>query len=421
MLEKKQIIKLDGLFLNCFLIALFLFAVPNFYLLPYLKSPFLTTQGIARIIICIIFLYKIIVGYYCKDNIIKYGNRSLIFLVVLFFFIQSASIFSAINITSFLSSYKDIALSIAVFFITLSYKKYINNIFYVLLGASLLNILFQFLVFFDKTLFLDTLGNITYQRYLNLLIADLGRGRIYVTTYDEIVIPYLFLLIFKSNLKKQFMYYIWILSIVFFSIASNFRTRFLMSIFPLMGVFLIFKDKLRIRVVFILLAVLILGYSADKLLLSTIGYSLYDRFIINNETSNETNSITSRIDQFQVALDMGENLLGVGLGNYYDNVNSAKKTAFTLQTNQTLTQEFNQGVHNNFAMVLSESGYISFFIYTIIIILFLKNDILLLIKGEKHQKALVLSFWTLFLYGLFNPPIPVSYQVLFWGLRGLLA
>jgi hypothetical protein len=117
-------------------------------------------------------------------------------------------------------------------------------------------------------------------------------------------------------------------------------------------------------------------------------------------------------------------LTPVGLGNYYDNLLPSKKAEKFLYPKKQINYigaigaiEF---VHNNFGLLIAESGYISLLVFLSIGILFLKNDIKLLKKGSDYQKAFTIAFWALFTFGVFNPIIPGSYNVLFWGIRGLL-
>lgn len=78
-------------------------------------------------------------------------------------------------------------------------------------------------------------------------------------------------------------------------------------------------------------------------------------------------------------------------------------------------------VHNIFGLILSETGFVGLFIFLLIILWFIKQDFLLFKNNDnKEKKALAIAFWCLFLYGFFNPIVPASYQVLFWGIRGLL-
>ena len=81
---------------------------------------------------------------------------------------------------------------------------------------------------------------------------------------------------------------------------------------------------------------------------------------------------------------------------------------------------FTKYVHSMFAQITAETGYITLLLFFLIIGTSFSHDWLLFKNGDPYQKAAVISFWTLFSYGLFNPNITGSYQVLFWGIRGLL-
>jgi len=113
--------------------------------------------------------------------------------------------------------------------------------------------------------------------------------------------------------------------------------------------------------------------------------------------------------------------LGAGLGNYYDNLSNQEKFGNSLLSRfDVLNQRAQEYVHNIFGLIISESGYISFFVFLLILLFFIKDDFKILLGKNNYQKAIIISFWSLFSYALFNPAIPGSYQFLFWGLRGIL-
>ena len=109
------------------------------------------------------------------------------------------------------------------------------------------------------------------------------------------------------------------------------------------------------------------------------------------------------------------------MGNYFENLpNSRKKRASSFH-DQVLIKESMEAIHNNFATVFAETGALGFVVYVLILFSFVKRDVLLFLRENNHdQKLLAISFWTLFIYGLFNPSISIGYQVVFWATRGLL-
>jgi len=137
---------------------------------------------------------------------------------------------------------------------------------------------------------------------------------------------------------------------------------------------------------------------------------------------DDVRPVNFRLEQLKNGMEMGKStLLGVGLGNYYDNLASINKNIFIIsQSESNSSQSAQEFIHNIFGAVLAESGYISLFVFVIILYLFIKRDLSIIKKGKDYEKAFVIAFWSMFSYGLLNPILPASYQVLFWGIRGLL-
>jgi len=147
-----------------------------------------------------------------------------------------------------------------------------------------------------------------------------------------------------------------------------------------------------------------------------------NRFITDEPTNVQ--SIISRFKQIHLGIEQGKSsFFGVGLGNYYDNLQYQDKKSFiSHNTNEielsSIAQEY---IHNNIVLYYAESGILSLIIFLLLIIIFAYRDILdLIYNSNLFRKALIISFWTLFIHGFLNPPIAGSYQILFWGIRGVL-
>ena len=202
---------------------------------------------------------------------------------------------------------------------------------------------------------------------------------------------------------------------------NKFRT-FVVILILLIGSLIFFKKIKAINIFWLTLSFLIVGYLANGIMNTHLGYSYLDRITLESET-RDVNPINFRSDQFGNAIQMSKNsLFGVGLGNYYDQLPGITKHRFLIanKSQQIAQQGAQEFVHNVFGAILAESGLISVLVFLILIILFAKNDLLIIKQADQVQKALVIAFWSLFSYGLFNPVLPASYQVIFWGLRGLL-
>ena len=155
--------------------------------------------------------------------------------------------------------------------------------------------------------------------------------------------------------------------------------------------------------------------------MSILGFTFFDRLTLQDK-NRDVETLLFRGVQFVRGIDEGiSTSLGVGLGNYYDNLQFGEKllpVSYNIASKEgKYAQEY---IHNIFFLYLAESGLYSLVVFMIMCILFVRNDLEILKGKSLLNKSLVISFWTLFSYSLFNPPIPASYQILFWGLRGLL-
>lgn len=406
----------EKILINIFLISIFLFKIPSFYILPFFKSSFLTSQAVARIFITSLFFYHLLFKNKKIADLIK-KREYLIILLFLFFFIQSISIIPALNTVSFLARYKDVVVSFLAFFVFYFYKDYLKKIINVFIFSLLINFLYQSLLIFFSNFSIKWLKVFIYQKHFDLVLAKLEQGKVYLDTYDEIIIPFLF-----TNLSTQ--NFIILILDIFFSLVSGIRSRVLMMFGAMFLSLLIFTRKINSRKIFLFVFVfLVLAYFVNNIMISRYGFSYLTRFLLEEKIA-DIKPINFRKTQLENALLLAKgNLLGVGLGNYFDKIDSLEKNKYILiNKSQKITQFGAQEyVHNIFGLILSETGFVGLFIFLLIILWFIKQDFQLFKKKDnKEKKALAITFWCLFLYGFFNPIVPASYQVLFWGIRGLL-
>jgi O-antigen ligase len=410
----------NKLFLYLFLSSVFLFKIPNFYIIPSFKSAFVTTQALARILLILVFCFQLVKHFLLNQNLFNKKDHRLIGLIIILFLFQSLTISVAINQSAFLNRYKDVLISLLAFFTFIFYKNNLRQIAIVLLASITINFLYQFIIIFYQDFFIKYLSVFVYEKHVKLVIAKLYDNKIYTDTYDEIILPLLF--VFFQE-KKQFSYLnLSCISIIilFFSFFSNIRTRVLMLLFSLGGSVLLFKKIGFKKISSIILVAIIMSISTNKFMRHYAGYSIVDRLLLTNENT-DIRSLDFRWDQLKDSLEMGRvSLLGVGLGNYYDNLES-KNNNVIFDNNQILLQKStDEYIHNIFGSILVESGYISLFIFIFILFFFIINDIKLLKSNLIFKKAYVVAFWSIFIYGVFNPISPASFQVMFWGIRGLL-
>ncbi len=410
--------------LTAFLLAIVFFKLPNFYIFLFLKNSFLTTQAFARIILLGIFTLILIRGYINKISIIqpKRAIETVTWICILLFFsLQSFSIIPAVNLSAFIGRYKDVFLSFVGIYCFYYFRRKYKAIITTIVMGAVISIVYQSFIFFWQDFFVNGISNFVYEKHVLLVLANIERYRIYTDTYDEIAVPFLMMSnIFSIPFPYPFNI-ITLISISFFAAVSNFRTRILM-LFVSVASSIIFIKKIPVKkVVIIVLFFLVTSYITSKLLSTRYGFSYIDRFLLQSE-GEDLDPIYSRFDQIKLGLQMGTySPFGVGLGNYYDHLPSDfkyYKSGFKWEDIRSSGASLY--IHNNIGSIIAESGYVSGLVFMVLIMIFLITDLKILIRGKEYQKGFIIAFWTLFIHGLLNPPVPISYQFFFWGIRGLL-
>lgn len=420
---KDQILFLrKKLYLPFFFLSVLFVKLPPFYFLPFLKSQFLTTHSLAVYLVGIGFIFFVLNQLLSGDKGFEERNKVLLAIFLIFLIFQSLSIIPAANTTSFLGDYRNFVFSGFFLFLALDLKKEKGKLITIFIIAAIFNIFYQLFLFFYPELFKSIANIFIYGSHLELVNINLERGRVFIETYDEIVIPFLILLITQKRFRRLSI--ILLSLIAFTSFASNFRTRILMLFFSFFAsVVFVWKGKRKLKIGIISLFVL-LGVFAEVVVTSLLGFSFLDRFTFQDKTQDIV-SVESRYQSISTAADMGVShpFFGVGLGNYYDYLPNSKKFLFSFYNWKN--KEFSlasQDPHDIFAKILSETGIFSLVFFIGISGFFLKSDIerALYKPFDGVTNAYIVSFWTLFIYSVFNPTTTVSYNSLFWLLRAFI-
>jgi len=417
-MSKNRLDQIEKYLFYLFCLVIILFRIPSIYLIPFFKNSLLTTQAFARIIIVFIFLYV------CLYKKLSLNKRVLNILIIAFFIFLSISIIQVVNIFAFIQIYKDYLLGMMAFICFHYFKKESKKIFWVLIIASFFNIIYQTLLYFlpiSHNLF----ATIIYQNHWDLVEKKLIiEQKIYTETFDESFLSLLLVTVISKPISKKSVFLVFIsLMITFLSLLSNIRTRILMTFINITLTVLVFiKNSIlySLLIVFLFINILLV---ADKVSLRFFSFSFVNRIQMDNQQM-DVNTIISRVEQIKYSITIGLNTVhGIGLGNYYDYV----VAPLSYKINKKITGwRFNNQisgimyVHNNFASILAELGIFAFLTYISLIMVFIITDVKSWYLSNKYQKAIIISFWTIFSFGVFNPPISGSYQFLFWGLRGLL-
>lgn len=390
-------------------LSVFLILLPSISLQPF----FSTVHNVGGYISLFLFLILIIKLYGNKAKL-NIDNKMLI-LFLIFFLSQSLSILSANNISSFFNAYRTLVFS-GIFFILSAY--FINNlsdvekIVKIIFLVTLVNISFQFFILLYPNV-LISFGQIFLNKdYLSSINIDVSRGRISIASYDEILMP-IMLFYWIKNRNRKFLLPFFIF-IPIFSFLSGFRTKVLMLFFALMSSFLIFIKNTRNYFIFFLIIPVIFYflYNAQE-------YNVIDRLLLQNQV--DVSTITSRMDRWGEALDMGLSspIIGVGLGNYYDYLPPSSQKSYS--KNSYVKEEFNAGAidpHDIFFSTFAETGAFGISTFVLLLCYFAVKDLEIL-RRKKYDltKAFIISFWTLFMFSVFNPSVSITYLSLFWLLR----
>ena len=411
---------MNRLFTNSYFLSIFLALLPSIYLV----IPGLNTLNAAKLIWILLFTVLMLNTLKQKN---KFKIKKTLLLLFLFFFLtQSLSVINAQNITAFINSYKDFLPLSFFFIISLFYvktKSDIKKIFYILLVSSLINILLQLFIFLDSNLFINIGSQIIHPAYFDAISANIARGRIFLTTYDEILIPLIFYFFLRYSKKPHhtLLSLIILVLIIIFASLSGFRTKILMAVFAITSSMIFFLKKTSrkgLLLIFIFFTFYVL-YSISPSLNIQTGI---DRLIPSESTTKELT--TGRTTYWKNAYEMGLSspVIGIGLGNYYDYLDSTLKTGFSFNKNQAIEHKIAlQDPHNIFVRIFAETGGLGLISFILLLAYFFQNDILMLKTGNKISQSFILSFWTLFIFSMLNPSSSLAYQTLFWLFRGLLS
>lgn len=392
---------------------------PSLYLIPFIRSPFTLSHNIARILIIVLFGLTLIT----KTSSIIQKKTKLLIIVFVYFIATSLSIFSAQNITSFFSVYKDL-----VFGFLLGYGVYMNinkqNVYIlvrVMVGITLFSLIIELFTYLFPYIFLDLSKLFFNEQYLLFFEYQYGRGRMFGDTLNEAFLPLLFFYTNSKSLFKSTSSLLGILLNFFSMFVSGWRTKVVIFIFSLATSFIMFGKKymhLVLLGILILIGVFVFLNNA----LATIGQpSVIDRFVDVDAIESKNN--TSRIRYWKEATDMGLSspLFGVGLGNYFDNLSQNSKL-------QNMNNAYYQNQrfiliddpHNLFFSAFANTGFIGLSSLCLLVGYFLLTDLKFLFSENKLAQGFILTFWSLFIFAFFNPWMYFSYLALFWLLRGVI-
>ncbi len=410
-----------GIYVLC--ITVFFIRLPPFYLVP-IPSSLVTSHSLARYLAIVLFITGSL------NMIIKRRKTPLApilsALLLLYFTSQSISILKAINIESFLIIYKNLTLALLIFICTLliadSHQK-INKILTAIVVTITIELVYQLITYIQSPSFIfESLKAILYERYWDAIELNLLRDRFFVDIYNSALLPIFFYYLFNSKKQISKIFFVFSsLALSFFSIVSNFRTQVFMLTISYFGsvLFLINTVRRRITVIALSFILLIAGHQIGQLY---SGQSALTRIFSPEEEEYAT--ISGRITWWSYTIEMARlsPVTGIGLGNYYDYLPYSEKKG-----NMSLSSYFRDlkaltlsDPHNIFFVTLAETGILGLISLISLIIIFVSHDIKYLQKNNRLLNTLIISFWSLSSYSLFNPSVNNSYLSTLWLLRGLI-
>ncbi len=401
------------------IISIVLIRLPPFYFTP-IPSSILMSHTFSRLLISILF------AYYLYRKPAKQPPKILLTLVFIWFLTQSLSIIHAVNISAFIDVYKDIVFSIILFFTTY-YTTTEKNVLLLtkgIIAATVVQLAFQIGIYFFPNLVLSGLQRLIHTSYLDFFDYQFSRGRFFGDTLDEITTPLMiFFLVRTPSWKNKILLLIVLGGVTFITLASNWRTKFVLFILSLLGSVITFQ-RFHKKILPILLAfVAIFIVISNFLSLQTYGVNVFDRIVYAEV--DETTPIIARFNYWKEAAEMGKSspFSGVGLGNYFDNLSSSSQNlSRSSQLNRYTHFVIIDDPHNIFFSILAASGFTGLISFILLIGYFAIHDLKHYFSAQTAEilKVWIVVFWLMFAYTLFNPWAYFGYLGFFWFTRGVI-
>lgn len=403
-----------------FLTSLLLVRLPPFYIFPLVKSAFLTSHSLSRVVVVGLFAWLILHRDYIRFN---RAQVNLIYLFLGYLFIHSISVLGAVNYDAFLLRYKDVVFPGLFLVASLAYMRSKVNFILVMVISLVLNFGYQAIAYLWPSIY-SLIGNsLIYEGHREFVAFNLARGRVFIETYDEVVFPFLFVSGFYGLIKNKTARKVLPLLIIFPTLLSNFRSRLLMLVVGVMLTGLAWFKSWK-AVIGIMMVGLVVFMSSDAISLRLWGFSMVDRVLLKSNY-DDIQSLTSRWQGINHSFELGLSypVTGIGLGNYFDFLPTyTRNSVFSLSNYYGGVWISSLNPHNIFAQIVAETGLLGLCYYLIMLCIFVRTDWLVYRRQKRNDFAVasVIAFWTLFSYSLFNPTTTLTYNTLFWILRGAI-
>lgn len=344
------------------------------------------------------------------------------------------SVFVMTNITFFLQDFGIMISGILFFFLGYIFFTWNMGRSLLVLWARLLVIPsgIVLLIFINRGLGSEVVS-LLFQRYENFVfLHDLDRGRIFSIIDFEYFIPCVAVFMASRNYRKrQFstLQFILFTALSFSAILLvNYRYRFLTYILGFVAVSLFTKQFAPLIRKTTISLLIILSAIYFSLSLAYFRSTILDRFLIRNYADDQV-SIDRRIVMYKQALELfiEKPILGVGLGNYKDNVQIvySRFGGRTYEPYYKILQNVYAYPHNWFLTVLAENGIVGFAVLMWLLYMFFTMDLRLYRKltGDSLLTFVIISAigWLFVFANLFTMMhVSLPMVIVFWACRGMI-
>jgi O-antigen ligase len=394
---------------------------------------FRTVLGLSKLISGILCIGLVVQWFIEKKFSLRHTAKSITPLA--FFLIsQLLSVFTLTNMAYFLNDFG--ILMTGILFMFLSYNlfswkesaNFLRTLVYCLLFASTL-VIFVFMF----TSVGVRLINALYPRYENFVfLHDLERNRIFSIIDFEYFTPCLVFILFYINKKKSRLYQYLSVGVTAVSMVAivlvNYRYRFLTYISGFITMFMMLKayrKQIAILCIGTLLAVFSLYLGASFMFSRS---TIIDRFLMKSYADDVT-SVERRFVMYRQAIDVffSAPLLGVGTGNYKDNVQIVYSDfgGRTYEPFYKILQNVYAYPHNWFLTILAENGIVGLLALSWLLLTFIEIDVALARKLHENQLLIFAAYssisWLYVFANMFTMMhVSLPMVIVFWSMRGFI-
>lgn len=282
------------------------------------------------------------------------------------------------------------------------------NIYKVLLLASLITSLSVILIGVFKFPALNTIfQNLLVRKNFEYLMYDLNRGRVYPFSPFELTVP---ILMWFATYRKNWQYKITLILSFFALFLSSYRARIVTTLMMSIAYALTTSGKIKLR--YLMTAIIICFFSGAILMTNNVVNRL------SLQDNRDVITITTRIKSIGKTINISKNnlLFGIGIGNY------VKYSDFFWRSSKGDVLISYENPHNQYVMLLVESGVIGLILYLLFVTLAVRSDVRLIRSATIKSRLifpLIFSSWIYMVVSAFDW-YQVSAIVMFMLYRGII-